>query len=193
MSIAIRINAPALAKAIRKDLSRVEKEVLPKAFKAAIPKLARKVRTRTTREVGGRSRVKQKLIRSRITGGWTKGKRAYVIGGKAEPIPLALLAPQGKDLRQVSTRKGVRVGRHSVAGAFPARSRLGRGAGSMRIFKRDGRSRGPISEQKIEIDQHMKAALPAAATAIMASEFEKEMRSQVSRFTKPRTRKIPPR
>jgi len=133
-------------KAVTSDLTKVQKQIVPTAAASALNKSAAKVRTVGVRETAQRVGVKQRFVRARtrIRNATRKRLSAWLFVILAG-IPAIVLAGGLPGIRQ--TRAGVRVGRHEFPGAFPALL-----PGRVGVFKRRGRKRLPIVEQKVQID-----------------------------------------
>lgn len=169
---------------LQRDLTTIQREVLPKALAATYPKVAAKIRTQGVREVSKAAKVKAKLVRPRFKGYFRKEQGGYKVRVFGTPVPAIILGPPGKAPRQ--TRKGVRVGSHTFPDAFVSTMK----SGHVGVFARKTNKRLPINEQRVELWPHVKATMPGVVARVFPAEFPKELESQVYRFSKQKVRRF---
>ena len=144
----ISINFSADVRRVARDLKYIKNITVPEVFANAANKALAGVRTKTVRELSAAKSINQKGIRQR-----TKIKKAFLRNGKQsltaefkigyDRMPVAVTGTP------VQTRKGTRVGRRSIVGAFIAP----RGKKRVGVWLRaPGAGRLPIIEQKIDLE-----------------------------------------
>ena len=129
-------------RAMTRDLTRIQRRIAPRVTVRSLNRAIAKVNTQSVREISKTKGIKQKVIRSRMKIGKASPRRhtstltAKVYGVRASDIGVP---------RQ--TAMGTRVGRHQFPRAFPATMP----SGHLGVFKRRGRLRLPIVEQRVPL------------------------------------------
>lgn len=161
MSTAMRVVTGRAMRNHRK-LKRQVRGIWTQASASAMARGTAKARTLGRRYISRETGLKQKVLKSRI--GRSKVKRRPGFTRARLWLRGGLVPPEAwSEPRQ--TKKGVRAGRVAYDGAFLARAGRGRSAGKVTVFRRDGRARGPISRQGIDLSEHEGAFLRIAGKA----------------------------
>jgi len=164
MTLAVSIKLKG-DKAIKKDLKRIRKSVVPKLETRAINKAASRANTETKREVAKKLGIKVGLIGRRI-----KVKKGKGLSGRARLIALMLPIRASDVGKPRQTKAGAKAGKFFFAKHFVAQTR----GGSVGIFTRKGRSRLPIKATTIPIDPPFKTVADKHVFKTAAIEFKKE-------------------
>lgn len=136
-------------KRYRRALSEVQRREIPGAARPAINRTARSLRTRIARRVAAEAGVSVSVVRNRIQITTAKGRElAALLRTRFWPVPVIRLGAR-------ETRTGVTVrGIGKLAGRFIATMP----SGHTGVFRRRGRERLPITEEKVRLQPGASAA-----------------------------------
>ena len=138
---AVRVRADV--RRLGRDLTRVQKRIVPKVAAQALNRTARGVKTESVRAVAQSKAVKNKLIRGRITIPKKANERKLKTHLRVRGHAIPLIVPGAA----AEVKKGARAGRRYVEGGFIAAGKKGK----QNIFKRLGRESMPIARQTIPV------------------------------------------
>lgn len=196
--MAIGISVKLDARAIRADMRYIRDKLQPNAARQALNTTAtRKVEGPAVRQIASETNVALSRVRWRYTaaGVRTKTRRlslvkatrkllvASIYWSKRTKVPAITLG------RARQTGSGVRVGKHTFAGAFIAAAK---GTDNRQVFKRRGPARYPLELQAVELraagdralTRHVRGAAPffvAEYERLMAVQLRKRRGGQVRR------------
>lgn len=163
----MRVNIKGDVRRVVRDFKHLRKTVVPQAFAQAANRAMRGVRTETTRELAGLKNVKQKIIRQRFRMfSASRNRMATELILRYSRVPVVITG------NAKETRRGVRVGRRSIPGAF-----IGKGRNRTAVFKRaDGVARFPIKEQVIQLEPEARVFTKRNVRTVGRRRFKKEFR-----------------
>lgn len=163
----LSISVRADVRRITRDLQVVRKRIVPQVFSMAANRAIAKVRTDSVRELSGVKGIKQKIIRGRFkTRKATRTRQTAILRLRYSRVPMIITG----NARE--TRKGVRVGKRSVDGAFIAKGRNRRA-----VFRRQGDvPRFPIQEQVIPLEPEARGFTSRNMRTVGRDTFRREFR-----------------
>lgn len=176
--MAVRFSVKADTRAMARDLSRVQRKIVPGVTSQALNRTAAKVKTLSVREIAAVKQIKQKPIRGRIR--IRRASRRRLSAFITALLAGVRLADTGK-ARQTSS--GVTVGHRSVAGAFIATMKSGRRGAFKRQVPGERRTRGrpstsppnlPIKEQTIALQPEAERIIGRHVTRTGGPFFRRE-------------------
>ncbi len=183
MTSFIEIQGTEQYKALRIAIKDLTGKAVPKSDSLALNRIMPTIRSRITKSVSARTGVTpQKHIRNRMKITKKPGnKNIRIITGD---MPAGLLNPK-------QLRSGVRAGRNRYDGAFLINTP---GKVSQRVYKREGRPRYPIEQQRIELESAFKAvAMPIAEKTLAERypiEFERALTREAQRIMRRRLKRL---
>lgn len=134
---------------------------LRKAWRSALTKMARWIRTRSARGLSSELELPQNIIRARIKSTMDQKGGSLRVWYGLDPVGLSSLKPR-------QTSEGVTAGKHKRPGAFLANSR----SGTRQVFKREGKQRLPIKRQTVDIND--RAVTYIEDDLLGADEFDRQ-------------------
>lgn len=165
-------------KAITRDLRKVERSIVPAATVSALNKTARQVRTASTREISRTKAITpQRLVRDRLQ--FVRATRRFLVAAIVARLHGIAAAKLGIP-RQSAT--GASVKRHTFPGAFVA---VMPSSGHRGIFKRVGKQRLPIREQRVSLQPEasdiVERHVRTTGAVAWVKNFERELAWRLSR------------
>lgn len=162
----MQISVRADVKKMTRDLTKVQKKIVPKVTSQALNKTGKQVRTQAVRQVSAMAGIRQKLVRSRLRfQSFSKPTRLrLIISAWFMPI----LAFKVGNARETST--GVKVGKRSFGNAFIATMP----SGHIGVFARIGKPRLPIKEESINLNPGAEGVMVSIVNGFALTAFKKE-------------------
>jgi len=172
----IQSNLKEIEAKIKRDMTRLQRSVFPKAQMFAINKIANKTRTRAVRGISKSFRIKQKLIRKR-TKVYTTKRKSIVFRTFVNPMPVKALTPARGRL-PVQKKGGIKVAGRKYPHAFVAKGRKGGN-----VFERKGKARLPIKVVTVPIQPRATKIINTSAKRVASSDYGKELTRQIKRLS----------
>lgn len=170
----IQYSVKAQVKDVMRDLSKAQREVVPESTVAALNRAASRMQTAAVRETASTLQIKPKVARGLLRFQrrdrarrlfWTAG--IYVVIGD---LPASKL---GKMRQQ---KKGAKAGKYFFEGAFKATIKQSNHTG---IYKRKGKPRFPIVEQRVKIRDKVEPIIIQKIQTVGIPEFNYEFHRQL--------------